>query len=343
MNSELIMQLRSFALVLLASLTASVALASPSSAALVDRGTPFVYVALEPGFEAEGFDRVGLGSARLGAPAGSRELLSEDAGDGEPAVSPDGRWIVFSRLVSSPHFHRVLFLVRRDGSGVRQLTDGGPAGSNDLQPSFAPSGKRILFTRLEDETVRGTNQGDIYSVGRDGTGLKQITSGPAADRFPVLSPNGRQLLFARTPRFREPSGRLGFGREHIYSMRLDGSRLRDLTPRINGKDRRRRLNFSASEPDFSPNGRRIFFTVRGATENIYSMRPDGSRLRSLTGVGPHPLSSRFRLSEPAVSPSGRSLLVTARSNYRTEIGFIDLGDPSELKTPSLRGGESPAW
>src|SRR5215218_3575713 len=269
MNADLIMRLRFFVLASLASV-ASLTWASTSSAALPDRGTPFVYVALEPGFEAEGFDTVGLGRVPLGAPAASRELLTEDKGDGEPAVSPDGRWIVFTRLISSPHFHAVLFLMRRDGSGLRQLTDGGAAGSNDLQPSFAPSGRRVLFTRLEDETVRGTNQGDVYSVGTDGTGLKQITSGPAADRFPVLSPNGRQLVFARTPRFREPSGRVGFGREHIYSMRPDGSHLRDLTPRINGKTRRRRLNFSASEPDFSPNGLLIFFTVRSTAENIYS-------------------------------------------------------------------------
>lgn len=314
---------------------------TPADAALRDRGVPIVYVGLEPGFEAEGFDQIGLRSVPLGSPNATAQTLTEDSSDGEPTVSPDGRLIAFTRLLGEPGNYRTEVLtMRRDGSGVRRLTGDGAIEGADFEPSFAPSGKRILFVRLEDETLRGTNQGDIYSIRIDGSGLQQITSGRHADRSPVLSPDGRQLVFARSPLIRG-SGSVQWGRSHIYSMRPDGSRLRDLTPRLYIRQRRQR-NFDASEPVFSPNGRTIAFTVGSIGENILTMRPNGRRLRSLTGVGPQPLSRRFRLSEPAFSPSGRSLLVTARDSYHSELAVIELADRSQLRTAGPQG-ESGAW
>jgi TolB protein len=326
--------LRTSAVSVLCALVALLVLAiaaKPASAAHPYSGAQIVYVGLEDVIAPEegftGFEPVGLRSIRLGeSKTKPRALTNEDSG-AQPAVSPDGSWIASSR-------GGMIVLMRLDGSGQRRLTDGG--GSSDREPSFAPSGKRILFVRRGDETLPGSNEGDIYSIGTDGSGLRRITSGRTADRSPVFSPNGRQVVFGRTP--------AGKGFQRLYSARPDGSKLRDLTPRIPARRRAGERNFSAEDPAFSPNGRTIAFTVsnNGGGENIYTMRPNGNRLQSLTGGGEHPLSSRLQLSEPAFSPTGRFLLVTGRDRGHTELAIIDLRDRRRLLNTPLQG-EAAVW
>lgn len=308
---------------------AALLLAAPgASATAPDLGQPFVYRALETPIGGEGFAPVGLRILNLGSPPSGARVLTEDPADSSPAMSPDGRTVVFAGREG-------LFLIGADGTGLRPLTHPGSAAS-DGAPSFAPSGKRIVFVHLEDETARGTNQGDIYSIGIDGTGLHQITSGPAADGSPAMSPNGRQIVFSRRTRTEPISD--------IYSVRPNGSHLRNLTRLIPARHRRTEKILAASEPTFSPNGRVIAFAVSAnGAENIDTMRPDGSRIRSLTGAGKRPLSRRFGLSEPDFSPSGRSLLIAARDTYHRELAVISLADRSRLFTPYSPQGESPAW
>ncbi len=302
--------------------------AAGASATSPDLGQPFVYRALETPIGGEGFAPVGLRILNLGSPPSAARVLTEDPADSSPAMSPDGRTVVFAGREG-------LFLIGADGAGLRQLTHPGPA-AGDGDPSFAPSGKRIVFARLEDETVRGTNQGDIYSIGIDGTGLRQITSGPAADGSPAMSPNGRQIVFSRRTRTEPISD--------VYSVRPSGSHLRNLTPRIPARHRRTEKILAAAEPTFSPNGRVIAFAVSAnGAENIDTMRPNGTHIRPLTGIGHRALSRRFGLSEPAFSPSGRSLLVAARDTYHRELAVISLADRSRLFTPYSPQGDSPAW
>lgn len=308
--------------------------AVPAWAAHPFTGAPVVYVGLEyesaPEERFAGTTPVGLRSIRLGEPKRAARVLTEDPSDSDPAVSPNGRQLAFSR-------DGELFVMHADGSGARRLVDGG--SSSGSKPSFVAGGKRILFVR----------RGDIYSVGVDGSGLRRITAGRSADSSPVSSPNGRQIVFAREPFNRGQGGDPEWDFSHIYSMRPDGSRLRDLTPRIPARNRRIERKFSATDPAFSPNGRVVAFTVtggHGTLENVYTMRPDGNRLRSLTGGDERPLSRHADLSQPAFSPSGRSLLVTARHRGRwdTALAVIDLADRSDLHEVGSGGpGESPAW
>lgn len=316
---------------------------APARAAHPLTGGPVVYVGLEKEYRGEAeflMAPAGLRSIRLGEPKTAARVLTDDPRDLDPAVSPDGRRIAFSRGGE-------LFLIDAGGARVRRLTDGGPAGSSDVEPSFVPGGRRILFVRLGDETVAGTNQGDVFSVGVDGGGPRRVTGGRSADRSPVSSPNGRQIVFAREPFSRGQGGDPEWGFSHVYSVRPDGSRLRDLTPRIPARTPRIERKFSATDPAFSPNGRVVAFTVTGdgSVENVFTMRPDGRRVRSLTG-GERPLSRNANLSQPAFSPSGRSLLVTARERHPagdTALAAIDLGDRSRLFGVGGVPGEAAAW
>ena len=55
------------------------------------------------------------------------------------------------------------------------------------EPAFSPDGRTIVFAR----------GGDLYSVRADGSGQRALTSGAELDSAPLVSPNGRYVVFER--------------------------------------------------------------------------------------------------------------------------------------------------
>ncbi|MFT3866317.1 MAG: hypothetical protein QM729_18815 [Solirubrobacterales bacterium] len=150
-----------------------------------------------------------------------------------------------------------LFAVR-DGNR-NQLTDN-PA---DSEPSFAPDGRTIAFSR----------EGDIYTVRPDGSGERRLTSGTALDSRPQISPNGRIVLFERRTAEGQPA--------NLYTVAIGGGAAKDLTP---GPE-------EDSEARFSADGRTIVFVRTtetsggGSNADLYSIRPNGAGLARLTSTG----------------------------------------------------------
>ncbi|MGH8099800.1 MAG: TolB family protein, partial [Chthoniobacterales bacterium] len=72
-----------------------------------------------------------------------------------------------------------IFVMRPDGSGVTDLTDG-------FLPAFSRDGNKIAFIRLHD----------IWIMNADGSNQAQVTSGiPLSDL--ALSSDGSKIVFAR--------------------------------------------------------------------------------------------------------------------------------------------------
>ena len=104
---------------------------------------------------------------------GARQLTSGPAEDGSPDWSPDRRRIAFARQpAGSPSSE--IWIVRRDGGGLRRLT----RGLVDVQPAWAPDGQRIAFAR---SPVSGGSF-DIAVVGSRG-GRSEIRAGGAGEQL----------------------------------------------------------------------------------------------------------------------------------------------------------------
>jgi Tol biopolymer transport system component len=140
--------------------------------------------------------------------SGQRRLTHRPGPDGGPVFSPDGRLIVFRgralapgaelddyRLLLKEHLWRPttleIFVMNRDGSGVRQVTR---LGGANFAPAWHPDGRRIVFAS-NYRNPSGRNF-DLFMIGADGGGLEQITVDPTFDGFPMFSPDGRRLVFA---------------------------------------------------------------------------------------------------------------------------------------------------
>ncbi len=266
---------------------------------------------------------------------GSRlRRLTSNGSDSEVQVSPDGRWIVFARSVAAGgQSVRHIFIARADGSGVMEVTTG-PVF--DRTPSFTRNGSRILFTRFvrSSEEEKSHDVEHIFSVLRNGNGLRRLTSGPFSDRNPVMSPNGRIIAFER-------AGLVGV-EPHVYTMRANGAGVRDATPR---------LAAWTAQPDFSPSGNRIAF-VRGypgaASAEIFTMRPNGRGMRRLTGRPGRPVgffaspsyspNGRFVVAQRTNASGGRPLLQVFRVRNRRRVAVL-----GGNRTPRAAEMRDPAW
>jgi Tol biopolymer transport system component len=148
-----------------------------------------------------------------------------------PGWAPDGQSIVFGfggyLQIRGVAVARIM-TVHRDGTGVKDLTEGKPNagfpswsadgkevvfrtfGENEMGlriihletgkirvlttaldnlPEWSPDGSRILFTRKQD------NNFDIYTIKPDGTDLKRLTDFPATDAHAVWSWDGKQIMW----------------------------------------------------------------------------------------------------------------------------------------------------
>lgn len=126
--------------------------------------------------------------------------------------------------------------------------------------SAARTGK-IAFMSDRD----GSEQ--IYVMNADGSNPTRLTNGPANNRRPAWSPDGKKIVFASN---RD-------GDFEIYVMDADGSNPTRLTNNPATDD----------QPAWSPDGTKIAFTSdRDGNTDIYVMNVDGSSPTRLTKYGP---------------------------------------------------------
>jgi Tol biopolymer transport system component len=152
-------------------------------------------------------------------------------------------------------------------------------------PAYSADGREIAFSL----------EGDIYVLNADGTGLRQVTSGPERDRSPSFSPTGTSLVFSRG----------GAGGSNIYMIAVDGRDLTQLTGEAGA-------NY---DPTWSPNGRLLaFVSNRSGSSHVWLMRPDGSGQRILVPDRPHRADGQV---QPEFAPNSHRIVVSRGAHLVT--------------------------
>lgn len=172
-----------------------------------------------------------------------------------PAISPDGKLIVFMRWTVASDQYQV-WVMNRDGSNPRRVFKG-----DGWDPTWSPDGTKILFASDRD----GSDQ--LYIGDLDGSHIHRISNLPSLRGRSDWSSQNLIATYSGDAWARE-----------IYVMNADGSNVHRISP----------PHGNSQGPSFSPDGQWIAFTAyydHFKDENgceIYIMRVDGSDLRRLT-------------------------------------------------------------
>ena len=207
--------------------------------------------------------------------------------------------------------------MRPDGSDVRKITDS--VGDNE-KPDWSPDGRSLIFVSDRADYPSGLG---LYRIRSDGSGgLRRITHLPSGSEWQELarySPDGKWIEYTeyRVPSSTNPDPYTD--ESALMIARADGSDARRVTP----------WAISAADADWSPDGRRLVFAARLASnEYIQSiMVVDVGRRRiceqltngdGLTGDGD---TVRYQESFNSVwSPDGTRILFV-RASYTVADGF----------------------
>jgi imidazolonepropionase-like amidohydrolase/Tol biopolymer transport system component len=111
--------------------------------------------------------------------------------DSQPRFSPDGKFIVF---ISDRDGADNVFVMRADGSGVRQLTTG---RDTFISPAWSPDGRFIAVRRIEPDAGSGEGGSGLwlYRV-EGGPGYKLDTAKFTSPSGLEFSPDGAVIYFA---------------------------------------------------------------------------------------------------------------------------------------------------
>jgi TolB protein len=226
------------------------------------------------------YDATAIFTARPGG-SDTRQVTFPVAGnfwDNHPAWTADGEAIVYERDL--PDVSQI-FRVDAGGGGVMQLGNCVRECLGNAFPAPGPDGRIAFIKWLGPVLPSGeATSGGIWVMDADGHNAVQITQKDlptgSEDSHPTWSPDGKHLAFMRL----NNSTAEPYGRQAIFVANADGSNQRRVTP----------WNLDANSPDWSPDGRLILFTSHldsalQAPEQLYTVRPDGSSLRTVRPQG----------------------------------------------------------
>lgn len=204
---------------------------------------------------------------------GIKRLTDNKYADISPSFSPKGDKIAFCSDRKEKLAFR-LFIMGTDGTEQKVIT--GDTNVIEKHPDWL-NNDTIVFERTYVNMKR-MQRCNLFTVNKDGSELRQITSSDYDDHTPSCSRDGSKIAFTRIDETR---------RSKIYIINSDGTKLKRLT----------HDDFYHDEcPSWSPDGKKLVFSSWRGKRHLYIINIDGTNLHE--ALQPCPLDDM----DPCWSP-----------------------------------------
>lgn len=258
-----------------------------SSAAISPAGHMLAYVATDPDGRTDLFVSQVTGGGQL-------RLTSDAARESQPAFSPDGRSLAFTRRLPPSPIPEICIVPTLGGRPPRGIVNG-------LDPAWAPQGTRIAYIGQS----RADGPQALFTCNLDGGDNRQVLGADGSYPFlrhPAFSPDGKTIAIVRSP-----GGVAG----EIWLLPVDGGNGRRLTEQS--------THTWSDWPRFTADGGAILHTSsRGGATNLW-VQPisGGAPVRITAGPGPDEVPSLSRENSVVfVNSRGRNELIVHDATSR---------------------------
>ena len=225
-----------------------------------------------------------------GAQLSPSSSLAQGSGNTPSAQTYPGTLVI--TYISEPDWNYDVYLVRSDGTALKQLTAG---PGNEEHAYWSPDGSRIVYGA---SGPLGSDTSGIWVMNADGSGKRRLGDGAN----PSWSPDGKQILYDSLPDF------------DLSVMNADGSGRRLV-----------RVPYATWYATWAPDGKIVLVRL-GASGvlreggDLYAVNPDGSGLERLT--------KGARMTWPSVSPDGSTIAAYAQDTDRLVAVPYGAGGPA---------------
>lgn len=254
----------------------------------------------------------------------------------KPAVSPDGKHLLFTALRSEQESSVDLYIMPLEGGNTLQITENAdPSGD---MPVFTPDGSKVVYSRYRSGND-GTTLPDLWTVPSFGSPPSILIenargAGISMDgqwmAYTKVIPGGSPLWISQLGRLKEHHelSNRGFnprwspdGKWIAYTTSDPEGGLGDLWLVSSKLDNRRQLTKESQQIyglTWTPDSRSILFASRlSGAFHLYRIQIDDGHMAPLTvGVGDYV--------SPSVTPEGKSLLFTYTNPARDLVLAPDL-------------------
>lgn len=258
--------------------------------------------------------------AFTGTATGHKEIyLCDIDGENIKRITSDESIALFPRWC--PQGDRLLFNSYMEGGAMlyhKDMRNGkvkrisARKGLN-IGASWAPDGKSAALT-----LSHGSNP-DIFRIDLEGKVLEKITDHWGIDVSPSFSPDGKKIAFV--------SNRSGNPQIYVHHLLTGKAERITFDPD---------LKYNTS-PTWSSGNRIAFSGMNQGHFDIFSIDPDGSKLRQLT-------SNQGNNEDPCWSPDGRYILFSSNRTGRYHLYIMNANGLNQRRITSLNGNQTaPSW
>jgi len=194
--------------------------------------------------------------------------------DRQPAVSPDGQWVIFS---SNRTGNLDLWRLSLADGALRRVTED---AADDWDPGFTPDGRGIIWSSSR------SGHFEIWTSAADGTGARQVTNDGVDAENPTMTPDGGWLVYSSSNP--QQSG--------LWKIHPDGTGAVRIVPGL------------WSTPEVSPDGRWVAFRSQALPRVLHVARLEDGELQPFSGelpVGIPPGRARWMPGSGALAFTGQ--------------------------------------